>query len=360
MSILRHRRPRRLAAAFPGRAAASALAVGVAVLALQLVACGGSEPAQPAADRPSPSTGPASGSPRPATVHAVATIPPLAWFVARIGGERVAVSTLIPPGASPHAFEPAPRQVAALETADLVVEVGHPDFTFERRYLEPLAERREDVELVRFSAGLELARGGAMRSVDPHLWVAPLHARPAAAAIAEALIRLDPAGETGYRQRLREVEAEIDAVDAHLSRRLRGVPRLTFVVQHPSWGHLANQYGLRQVSIEEEGKEPSPQHLVELIRRLRREDVPVIFVQPGVAAAAAETVAAEVGARVVPLDPLAGDWAANLRQVADRLHEALGGTDLGGGAADEAGDEAAGGTPDGTAGDARAAAAESP
>lgn len=294
---------------------------GTLLLAVLLTACGAGT-GDGTADREGAAPREAEGG---AVVHVVASIPPLAWFVERIGGDRVVVETFIPPGASPHAFEPTPRQVAGLEDADLVVTVGHPDFTFETHHLERLARQREGVELVRFSEGLELEaeHGEGGHGMDPHLWVAPELARPAAGRIAAALSRLDPAGAEAYRRNLAGLLADVDALDRHVRDRLSGLPHRTFLVQHPSWGHFARQYGLRQVAIEEEGKEPSPQRLVELIRQTRREPVRVVFVQPGVSAAAAESLAAEIGARVVPLDPLARDWLSNLRHVADALHEAL-------------------------------------
>ena len=93
------------------------------------------------------------------------------------------------------------------------------------------------------------------------------------------------------------------------------------MVHHPAWGYFAQEYGLEQVAIEHEGKEPDVRQLAELIQRARRDGVQVVFAQPQFDPASAELVAAEIGARVELLDPLAYDWATNLRHVARRIAE---------------------------------------
>ena len=106
-------------------------------------------------------------------------------------------------------------------------------------------------------------------------------------------------------------------MDADLKKTLAGKKGLRFMVFHPAWGYFAQAYGLRQVPIEIEGKNPKPAQLQELIRRARESGIRVIFVQPQFSTKSAEIVAREIGGQVAFADPLAGDWMANLRQVAD-------------------------------------------
>jgi zinc transport system substrate-binding protein len=94
-------------------------------------------------------------------------------------------------------------------------------------------------------------------------------------------------------------------------------------VFHPAWGYFAHAYGLTQVPVEIEGKEPKPAQLKALIQHAREEGIKVIFVQPQFSSKSAKLVAREIGGEVAFVDPLAEDWSANLREVADKFRAAL-------------------------------------
>ncbi len=257
-------------------------------------------------------------------MRVTASLPPLAWLADRVGGGRVTSAVLLPPGASPHAWEPSTRQLGELGGADLVVAVGDPHLAFERRQVEHLVRERPGVPIVRLvemlndkGEGQHLDEGGNRHDEeDPHAWVAPRNLRAAAKAVAAELERVDPEGAAEYRANLAALEAELDALDAELEAAFEALDRRAFLVQHPAWGHLAAQYGLEQVAIEEEGKEPSPRRLVALVDRARREGFEVVLVQPGVSDVAARAVARELGAEVVTADPLAYDVPAALHAFA--------------------------------------------
>ena len=259
-------------------------------------------------------------------IRAAASVPPLAWLVDRVGGDRVETAVLIPAGASPHAFEPSPRQVAAVVAADLFVAVGDPDFAFEARLVDRLLGEREDdaaePEVVKLAA--VAASAADDDALDPHLWLVPRHLESAASAIADALSDLDPEGEAFYRANFEALDAELDDLDDELRQHLGGFAGGSFYVEHPAWGHLAAEYGLTQVALEEEGKEPRVGRLVEAIEAARRDGVRVVLVQRGVAERAGRTLADEIGAEVVEVDPLAYDVAANLRRVSEVLQRAMG------------------------------------
>lgn len=270
-----------------------------------------------------PSDGPASGA-----LQVGVTVPPQAYLVERIGGGRVATTVLMPSGSSEETFSPSPRQLVALSRADLYLLVGHPAFIVEERHVLPALARNPDVRVISmWDEGHDTAATAGHHhdhpGGDPHLWTAPGHMRVAAVRVAEALSELDPTGAPVYRDRLASFLVELDALDAEIRRELAGLPRRRFLVTHPAWGHLAAEYGLEQVAIEEEGKEPGPRALVALVESARAEGVPVVFSQEGFPDAAARAVAAEIGARVVPLDPLARSWLDNTRATARALAASL-------------------------------------
>jgi zinc transport system substrate-binding protein len=271
------------------------------------------------------------------------SVGPQADFVQKIGGARVRVVVMIPPGASHVDYSPSPRQVAALSDARLYVKVGHPAFEAERRSIDPFLARSPWIRVVDMSRGMtflggEGAEGWHERGRpgkagedhlqtrgDPHVWVAPDSVRVAARNIAAALAQTDPAHAGEYRANLHAFLAGIDRLDREIRARLgpaaAGGAERKFMVYHPSWGYFAREYGLEQIAIEAEGKEPSAQRLIRLIDRARREKVKVIFVQRGFPRKSAQVIADAIGGRVLTADPQELDWEGNLRRVAAELGE---------------------------------------
>jgi len=297
-----------------------ALTLLAGLLTSLLIACGddGGSP-------PSPSEAGATPGPIPVAV----SLPPQAWLVERLGGERVTVSVLLPPGTSPATYELSPQQVVALDRARLFVAVGHPAFPFERQVLGRLLGHRRDLTVVEMTGHLGAltlpghGHGEEPEGIDPHVWTAPQTMLAAAEGVAAALARLDPAHADAYRANLDDLRRQIAELDRELAARFAAAPGRRFWVLHPAWGYLARQYGLEQVALESGGKEMSAARLVATTEQARREDVRVIFVQRGFSDRTARALAREIGARVVELDPLARDWPGNLRRVAAKLAPAL-------------------------------------
>jgi zinc transport system substrate-binding protein len=275
-----------------------------------------------------PALPPAADSGR---IRVAVSVPPQAYFVERIGGERVQVSVMIPPGYSHVDYPLTPRQVADLSRARLYVAVGHPAFEFETVQLAPVLHDLRGIRVVDMSRGMPLLagegegeEGGPGHAAgDPHVWVAPETVAVAGRNIAAALQGLDPAHAAEYRANLARFEADVAALDREIRGRLAGTRGDRFMVYHPTWGYFAREYGLQQVAIEAEGKEPSARRLIELIDRARREKIQVVFVQAGFPRKSAQVIAEAVGGRVLVADPQDPDWLGNLRRVSRELQEAL-------------------------------------
>jgi zinc transport system substrate-binding protein len=141
--------------------------------------------------------------------------------------------------------------------------------------------------------------------------------------ILAALQDADPALRSDYAANFNAFVALIDQLDADLKKTFTGRKGLQFMVFHPAWGYFAHAYGLKQVPIEVEGKDPKPAQLKELIQHARENGVKVVFVQPQFSAKSAKLVAQEIGGQVAFADPLAEDWMANLREVAGKFQKAL-------------------------------------
>jgi zinc transport system substrate-binding protein len=254
--------------------------------------------------------------PSPGPPLVVVSILPLAWFVDQLGGNAVATETLIPAGANPHSYEPSLAQIQAASRAVLWVKVGHPSFRFERTALEPVLTERSDLLVVD-------ASGGTAEGNDPHIWLSPRRAHGIAARIADGLCRRWPGETASVRGRQAGLDARIDALDRELRNELAPFRGRAFFVFHPDWSAFAEDYGLRQVTLERGHKEPDVKALQATIDEARREGARAIFAQPQFSKESAELVAREVGARVVVIDALAYDWPATLRAMSRALAEAL-------------------------------------
>lgn len=263
-------------------------------------------------------------------------VAPLEYFAKKIGGELIQTQVLVPAGSDAHTYEPKPSQMRALTNAAMYLSVG---LEFEEAWEPRLKAANKRLNFVHLEQGLALlpmpeghedhhkakGRPGQHDEPDPHLWVSPAQVRQMAAKIAEAFAKADPAQAKVYAANLAVFLKEIDALDAELRGVLAGVPaeKRNFLVFHPAWGYLARDYGLTQTAIEFEGKEPSPRRLAAIVAQARAKGTRVIFVQPQMSRRTAESIAQALGARLVVADPLAPDWAANLRAVAAGFRDAL-------------------------------------
>jgi zinc transport system substrate-binding protein len=242
----------------------------------------------------------------------VVSVLPQRTFVERIAGERVRAVALLPPGASPASHEPTLADLRALDRAILLVKVGHPAFPFEQAWLAPLLAERPDLPVV----GWE---GASLVDGDPHVWLSPARVRELARSIESALAGLLPTHAGEFAANRSAFEVELDRIDADLRRVLEPRKGRRFLVLHPAWGHLAAEYGLVQWAIEREGKEPDAAAMTRLIAEARAAHVTTLFSQPQFDPAPAELLAQEIGARALPLDPLAADWGPNLTLAAREI-----------------------------------------
>jgi len=269
-----------------------------------------------------------------AKIDVVVSIVPQKYFVEKIAGDLADVTVMVPPGASPASYEPKPSQMKKIAKARLYFSTGVP---FEKAWLPRFTAQNRKMRVVDTTAGIAKRpmashsheyEEGAMHhevhadSLDPHVWLSPPLVKIMARNIAEALQESDPAHAAEYGRNLRLFERELDDLDRRLKSMLEPCRGMAMMVFHPSWGYFAHEYGLKQIPIEVEGKEPKSRKLAELVREAKEEGVRALFVQPQFSKRAAEAVASSIGAKIVVADPLAAEWAQNLLEVAKRVCEA--------------------------------------
>lgn len=246
----------------------------------------------------------------------VVSIEPQRWLVEQIGGNWVDVRVLVAPGENPAFYQPTDAQVTGLVSSALYFRIGVP---FEDGPWFDAVHTVGRLEVVDERDGIEIQRN------DPHIWLSPRRLKVQARTVAAALSGVDPKHRAQYAAARQRVEIELDRLDSEIRQRLSPFAGRAFFVYHPSWSYFAEDYDLRQVAVEIDGRDPSDRELTELQRQARERKVSVVFVQPQIRGRGAAAVAAAIGGRVEVIDPLAPDVAANLLAVTERLVDSFAG-----------------------------------
>jgi zinc transport system substrate-binding protein len=262
------------------------------------------------------------------------SILPQKYFVQQIGQDRVDIQVMVQPGASPATYEPKPRQMVAFSKARAYFSIGVP---FEYAWLQKIAATNPKMLMVQTDAGIEKIplsaqlpgkahhhkEGHGERGLDPHIWLSPTLVKTQADSILTTMQRIDPSNASEYQRNYERFISRLEALDAELKSMFAEQRGLQFMVFHPSWGYFAHAYGLKQIPIEIEGKNPKPAQLKRLVQHAREKGIRVIFAQPQFSSKSADLVARLIGGKVIFADPLAEDWLASLRKVAREFREAL-------------------------------------
>lgn len=248
------------------------------------------------------------------------TIVPQETFVKAVCGELAEVITLVPPGNSPENYEPIPQQMEQFGSASLYFTIGVPaeSKSFIRNVdnlkIVPLHE-----EVAAVYPDISFETGGR----DPHIWLSPKRVIVMINAIARELGALDPENKDTYEANAAEYIKQLEELDSEISSALEGVQNRKFIVYHPAFGYIAEDYGLEMYSLEEEGKEAAPQHLAEMIDLAKRENIKAIFYQEEIDASQSKAFAEEIGGRTIQLSPLAADYIDNLKAMAGLMAEVM-------------------------------------
>ena len=268
------------------------------------------------------------------------SIPPQAFFAERIGGGHVEVNVLVTPGQSPHTYETTPLQMAELARSRALFTIGMP---FEQAVVRQIRASFPNVEIIDTRQGVPMRKiqskeaesavadgtvspahaDEAAGQPDPHIWLDPKLVKIQAKTIADALARIDPPHAAQYGENLKAFDADLDATDQKIAKMLAPYKGEEFMVFHPAFGYFADAYGLNQISVETEGKEPGARQLGQFIERAKRDNIRVIFVQPQFSTKSAEAVARSIGGKVVAVDDLSKDYLNNLVFMAESIREGL-------------------------------------
>lgn len=259
------------------------------------------------------------------------SILPLRSIVGQIVQDDFTIDVLVPSGASPESFEPTPRQYVALNRSKLIFNVGLIDF--EQNLLRDFPDREK---LVNLSQGVRLLEGSCSHvhaadepakekaekththGIDPHIWTSPRALKQMAANAYEALHTSFP-DSVHYTENYRKLLVRLDSLDSACAEALHSASVRTIVIYHPALTYYAADYGLEQLAIEHDGKEPSARHLARLIEEARTKGVRRVFYQAQYPVSTVKVIAEDIGAESVRIDPLREDVIENIGEITRQL-----------------------------------------
>jgi len=271
-------------------------------------------------------------------IRVFVSILPQKYFVERIGGPWVIAEALVGQGQNPATYNPNPKQMVRLAKAPAFFRIGVP---FESVWSTRIISANKDMAVVDTHQGVALIdmenmfeHGGLEEETsrhshtgsnrkDPHIWTDPKIVKVVAKNIKEALIGLIPKRKEIFESNYEKFVEDLSNLDIQIKETLRPVQQRKFLVFHPSWGYFAKAYGLSQIAVEVEGKEPGSRSLGKIMQLGKELGVKVVFVQKQFSKTAAQKIAGALGAKVEAVDPVAEDYLENLLAVAKTFSKAL-------------------------------------
>lgn len=247
------------------------------------------------------------------------SILPQKYFVERIAGDYVKVNVMIPPGMNPATCDLNTNQLKQLYDSDLCFAVG--DLPFEITHLYPVLKNKTDIKLVKHSGQVELLQGSCghqhdrQAGVDPHIWLSPAYARVISRQILDALSETYPEQKAAFEENYFQLRQDIEKLDRRTRQTLEPKQHKSFLIYHPALTYFAHDYGMEQISIENEGKDPNPVHLKKIIDEARKKKIRIIFIQQQFDVNNANAIARSIGAEVVPIDPLNENWLQEMNRL---------------------------------------------
>lgn len=255
------------------------------------------------------------------------SIIPLKTFVEEIAGDDFTIQVLVPQGASPETYSLLPSQLKQISQSKAWFRLGF--LEFELALWQKLQQMNRNMKVVDLSKNLNLIVGKEIKhgdhvhleGVDPHTWMSPKLVKIMAGQIVSTLSELNEENQVTYQANYEKFINEIDELDAKIEKALADYKGRTFVAFHPSLSYFARDYGLVQYPLELDGKEPTTQHMIEVVDIARREKIKAIFIQNEFDIDHAKVFAEEINGEIVEIKPLDAEWNENIWNLTQLLIE---------------------------------------
>jgi zinc transport system substrate-binding protein len=245
------------------------------------------------------------------------TVAPYKYFVDKISQGEVDVQLLVPSGASSHTYEPTPKQIIKASKADIWFVIGEPfeakAFPLFKKHNPKMmsADLREGVSLIK-EVGCPHAG-----CIDPHFWLSPKVSKKQVEVIGNTLKKRYPEKASLFAKNQELLEKELEAIDQELEGKLKNLKNRYVMISHPAYAYLARDYGLIQIPIEFEGRDPTPKQLGRILDSAKKAEVHTLFTQPQYSDKGAQLIAKEMSAKVVSLDPYAENYPKMMSEIGD-------------------------------------------
>ncbi|MCE5344729.1 MAG: zinc ABC transporter substrate-binding protein [Bacteroidales bacterium] len=255
------------------------------------------------------------------------SIAPFKYFVEEIAGDDFVVNIMVPAGSNPHIYEPFPEQINKLRRSEAYISNGY--LGFEMTWLDRFYEINKTMRKLSLADKINPLvsehhhEGESAEGADPHYWVSPECALIIASSVKELLCDMNPSQRQKYETSYNALILKIQDTDKHARDLFSSVHGRSFMIFHPNLGYLARDYGLEEISVEYEGKEPPPSRMKELIDRARKDGLKTIFVQKEYDTKNAKAIADEIGAEIRIIDPLSEDWLQSTSDIISALYSSL-------------------------------------
>ena len=246
------------------------------------------------------------------------TITPMQSIIEEITAGDFDIEVIVPKGASPETFEPTPKQVTSFSDAELIFSTGLIDFE------QSLVERiGGDAEVVNLSNGIELIAGSCSHGnhqhkhgVDPHIWTSPRALRTMVTNAHKAIMAHYP-DSVKYTEATGRLLERINKLDNYCATRIKAEGVEAMMIYHPAYTYYARDYGIEQIAIEHDGKEPSLRQTTALIEKAKEHGVKAILRQPQYSEDKVRAIANDAGAEIITTDPLAEDILGEIERVTE-------------------------------------------
>jgi zinc transport system substrate-binding protein len=253
------------------------------------------------------------------------SILPQKYMAEKIAGDRYRINVMVPPGANPETYEPTPGQMRDVANSLLYFSIGY--IEFERTMLNGILAGNSNLIAVNTAQGMDMIAAETVThgdhvhhyGVDPHIWLSIPGVRIQAGNMTSALVSADPDNKYFYLENYEKFGEELDQLHARVTEKLSNASRRSFLIFHPALGYFARDYGLTQIGIEEEGKNPTAANMKSVIDVARSEGLKDVIIQMEFERESASAVARELGGTVIGIDPLSEEWFATMEDIAEKI-----------------------------------------
>ena len=257
------------------------------------------------------------------------TIEPQRYFAERIAGDKFSINCVVPVGQSPESYDPTPREMVRIGESIAYLRIG--TIGFELAWMDNIADNNPHLQIFDLSEGVHLLESHEHEEeghhhhhhgdTDPHIWSSISGAKAIISNILNALTTLDPDNTAYFQANYKALLQEIEETEQQVSALLDPLRGKAFIIYHPALTYLAHEYGLEQLCIEMDGKEPSPAQLQSLVEMAKEHDAKVVFVQKEFDQKNAEQIAKDTGCHLIAINPLEYHWSEEMVRIAKALSD---------------------------------------